>query len=288
MGANWRQQKFSKRSHGANTPLLRYASFTDLESCACLYVRELGAPIVVKAGRPGRWQGRRGIRRTEDAEDAVRSCFDGASGDSGKTVLIEECLTGPECSMLAFVSDGKAHCRPPPRTSKRAFDGDRESEHGRHGRVPPVPIVTLDELAAMHVNGARSGCHRALSSITITAACCVWRLHADAEGPKIIEFNAFPANLRRRWYCRVSSLTWRIIMLAVAEGRPDDMDLRWSGAVGRKAWCWPAKAIPDRTRRAKVILGIDEAEEIEGATVFHAGTAKNSLTTSWSPRAAAC
>ena len=126
---------FSKKFMDANDiPTARYASFTDLEP-ALAYVRELGAPIVVKADGLAAGKGVVVADELEDAEDAVRSCFDGAFGDSGKTVLIEKCLTGPECSMLAFVSDGKAHCMATAQDHKRAFDGDRGPNTGRHGRV---------------------------------------------------------------------------------------------------------------------------------------------------------
>ena len=86
----------------------------------------------------------------ETAEEAVRSCFDGAFGQAGSTVVIEECLTGPECSLLAFVSGGKAHCMATAQDHKRAFDGDRGPNTGGMGVYSPVPIVTADELAAMH------------------------------------------------------------------------------------------------------------------------------------------
>ena len=71
----------------------------------------------------------------ETAEEAVRSCFDGAFGQAGSTVVIEECLTGPECSLLAFVSGGKAHCMATAQDHKRALRRRPRPEHGRHGRV---------------------------------------------------------------------------------------------------------------------------------------------------------
>ncbi len=100
-------------------------------ACACLRARA-GRAHRGEGRRPGRWQGRRGRpTNLRTRKTSVRSCFDGAFGDSGKTVLIEECLTGPECSMLAFVSDGKAPLhghRPGPQTRVRRRS---RSEHGR-------------------------------------------------------------------------------------------------------------------------------------------------------------
>ena len=100
---------YSKEFMEANgIPTARYGSFTELEP-ALAYVRELGAPVVVKADGLAAGKGVVVAQTIEEAEEAVRSCFDGAFGDAGSKVLVEECLTGPECSLLAFVSGGKAH-----------------------------------------------------------------------------------------------------------------------------------------------------------------------------------
>ena len=87
-------------------PTAAYATF---DSCdpAIAYIREQGAPIVVKADGLAAGKGVVVASTVEEAEDAVRECFDGKFGDAGKTVLIEECMTGPECSLLAFVANGK-------------------------------------------------------------------------------------------------------------------------------------------------------------------------------------
>ena len=83
------------------------------------------------------------------AEEAVRECFGGTFGDAGNTVVIEEMLTGPECSLLAF-TDGKTVC--PMATSqdhKRALEGDKGPNTGGMGVYSPVPIVTDEEHATM-------------------------------------------------------------------------------------------------------------------------------------------
>ncbi len=119
-GAEGAQMEGSKRfskelMERAGIPTAAYGSFTD-EEAALAYVREQGAPLVVKAD--GLAAGKGVVVATEQgqAEEAVRECFAGAFGDAGSTVVIEECLTGPECSLLAF-TDGRP-CGPwlPPRT----------------------------------------------------------------------------------------------------------------------------------------------------------------------------
>lgn len=265
---------FSKKFMDANDiPTARYASFTDLEP-ALAYVRELGAPIVVKADGLAAGKGVVVADDLEDAEDAVRSCFDGAFGDSGKTVLIEECLTGPECSMLAFVSDGKAHCMATVQDHKRAFDGDRGPNTGGMGAYSPVPIVTPDELAAMHDIMERAAVATAREFDNDYRGVLYGGFMLTPEGPKIIEFNARFGDPETQVVLPRLESDLADIMLAVAEGRPDDIDLRWS-----EQWAvcvvLASEGYPGSYEKGKVILGIDEAEQIEGVTVFHAGTAKN-------------
>ena len=105
-----------------NIPTAQYATFTELEP-ALAYVRELGAPIVVKADGLAAGKGVIVAEEFEDAEEALQDCFSGAFGEAGSRVVIEECLTGPECSLLAFVSNGQAHCMTTAQDHKRAFDG---------------------------------------------------------------------------------------------------------------------------------------------------------------------
>ena len=266
---------YSKEFMQANgIPTARYGSFTNLDE-ALAYVRELGAPIVVKADGLAAGKGVVVADDLETAEDAVCSCFDGAFGDAGSTVLIEECLTGPECSLLAFVSNGKAHCMTTAQDHKRAFDGDRGPNTGGMGVYSPVPIVTPEELAAMH-------------EIMETAAAATARgpfahdyrgvlyggFMLTPEGPKIIEFNARFGDPETQVVLPRLETDLVDIMMAVAEGRPDDITLRWS-----EQWAvcvvLASEGYPGSYEKGKVILGVDEAEAIEGVTVFHAGTAKN-------------
>ena len=136
---------YSKEFMEANgIPTARYGSFTELEP-ALAYVHELGAPVVVKADGLAAGKGVVVADTIEVAEDAVRSCFDGAFGSAGSKVVVEECLTGPECSLLAFVSGGKAHCMATAQDHKRAFDGDKGPNTGGMGAYSPLPFVTAED-----------------------------------------------------------------------------------------------------------------------------------------------
>ena len=142
-------KQFSKElMDRAGIPTAAYGAFTDEESAAA-YVREQGAPVVVKADGLAAGKGVVVAATVDEALEAVRECFAGAFGEAGSTVVVEECLTGPECSLLAF-TDGKT-VRPMDTSQdhKRALEGDRGPNTGGMGVYSPVPIVTADELAQM-------------------------------------------------------------------------------------------------------------------------------------------
>ena len=94
------------------------------------------------------------------------------------------------------------------------------------------------------------------------------------EGPKVLEFNARFGDPETQVVLPRLESDLVDIMMAVAEGRPDDINLRWS-----EQWAvcvvLASEGYPGSYEKGKVILGIDEAEQIEGVTVFHAGTSRN-------------
>lgn len=266
---------YSKEFMDANgIPTARYGSFTELQP-ALDYVHELGAPVVVKADGLAAGKGVVVAESVEEAEEAVHSCFDGAFGDAGSRVLIEECLTGPECSLLAFVSGGKTHCMATAQDHKRAFDGDRGPNTGGMGVYSPVPIVTDDELAVM-------------TRVMETAAAATAKAPFEhdyrgvlyggfmltPQGPKVLEYNARFGDPETQVVLPRLKTDLVDVMMAVAEGRPDDIHLEWDD---QWAVCvvLASAGYPGKYEKGKVILGVEDAEDMEGVKVFHAGTARN-------------
>lgn len=267
---------YSKKFMEANgIPTARYGSFNDAES-ALAYVRTLGAPCVVKADGLAAGKGVVVAEDIETAEEAVRSCFDGVFGQAGLTVVVEECLKGPECSLLAFVSAGRACCMATAQDHKRAFEGDRGPNTGGMGVYSPVPIVEPDELAEMCriMKVAAQATARAPFEHDYRGVLYGGFMLTD-NGPKVLEFNARFGDPETQVILPRLHTDLVDIMMAVAQGRLNDIDLSWS-----EQWAvcvvLASAGYPESYECGKVILGIDEAEAIEGVTVFHAGTAKNS------------
>lgn len=265
---------YSKAFMEANDiPTAAYGRFDD-EAAALAYVREQGAPIVIKADGLAAGKGVVVAETAEDAEAAVRACFDGAFGDAGSTVVIEECMTGPECSLLCFVTAGQSFPMAPAQDHKRAYDGDLGPNTGGMGVYSPVPIVQPDELASMYEIMERAAAATDDVFDHDYRGVLYGGFMLTPEGPKVLEFNARFGDPETQVVLPRLQVDLVDIMLAVAEGRPDDIDLRWSE---RWAVCvvLASEGYPGPYEKGKVILGIEEAEELDGVTVFHAGTARN-------------
>lgn len=266
-------KKFSKELMGrANIPTAAYGSFTDEES-ALAYVRAQGAPLVVKAD--GLAAGKGVVVATElaEAEDAVRACFEGAFGDAGQTVVVEECLTGPECSLLAF-TDGKT-VRPMATSQdhKRALEGDLGPNTGGMGVYSPVPIVTEAEHAEMERIMAATVAELTAEGIDYRG-CLYGGFMLTPEGPKVLEFNARFGDPETQVILPRLENDLVEVMLACANQTLDEVELSW-----RPEWAvsvvLTSAGYPGSYEKGKVITGIEDAEAMENVTVYHAGTAVN-------------
>lgn len=267
-------KSFSKEfmlAHGL--PTARYKKCTSQDE-AMDYLHEVGAPIVVKADGLAAGKGVVVAEDMEEAEEAVRDCFAGDFGEAGSVVVIEEMLEGPECSMLAFLSEGKALAMPCAQDHKRAFDGDLGPNTGGMGVYSPVPCVTPELEAAMQEIMQNAAAATAKEFDDAYTGVLYGGFMLTAEGPKLLEFNArFGDPETQVIMPRLESDALEAFYM-VATGKLDALDLRWTDQV---AVCvvLASDGYPGNYEKGKVILGIEEAEELDGVTVFHAGTAFN-------------
>ena len=267
-------KSFSKEfmlAHGL--PTARYKKCTSQDE-AMDYLHEVGAHIVVKADGLAAGKGVVVAEDMEEAEEAVRDCFAGDFGEAGSVVVIEEMLEGPECSMLAFLSEGKALAMPCAQDHKRAFDGDLGPNTGGMGVYSPVPCVTPELEAAMQEIMQNAAAATAKEFDDAYTGVLYGGFMLTAEGPKLLEFNArFGDPETQVIMPRLESDALEAFYM-VATGKLDALDLRWTDQV---AVCvvLASDGYPGSYEKGKVILGIEEAEELDGVTVFHAGTAFN-------------
>ena len=265
-------KSFSKEFMLANgLPTADYGVFDD-EAAALAYLDEHAAPIVVKADGLAAGKGVVVAATLEEAQVAVKDAFGGAFGAAGARVVIEECLTGPECSLLAFVSNGKAFCMEPAQDHKRAYDGDLGPNTGGMGVYSPVPIVTDEEMAAMKDVMARAAAATVGEPFDMDYRGCLYGgFMLTPTGPKLLEFNARFGDPETQVVLPRLESDLVDVMYAVAEGRPEDVELAWSDAWAVSV-VLASQGYPKAYEKGKVITGIEAAEALDGVTVFHAGT----------------
>lgn len=261
---------FSKQlMERAGVPTAAYGSFTD-EQSALDYVNAQGAPLVVKADGLAAGKGVIVASELEQALDAVHECFSGAFGDAGSTVVVEEMLTGPECSLLAFTDGITVRPMATSQDHKRALEGDLGPNTGGMGVYSPVPIVTPEEhetmVAIMHQTVEQL--HR--EGIDYRG-CLYGGFMLTPAGPKVLEFNARFGDPETQVILPRLQNDLVDVMLACAEQRLDEVELSWCDDWAVSVVLTSA-GYPGSYEKGKVITGIEDAEALDGVTVYHAGT----------------
>ncbi len=253
----------------AGIPTARYATFTDADS-ALAYLKHNPAPIVVKADGLAAGKGVTVAATDEEAAAAVAECFDGRFGEAGSKVVIEECMKGPECSLLAF-TDGKT-VRPmaTAQDHKRALEGDKGPNTGGMGVYSPVPIVTDEEHAQMV--GILEKTVAALRERGIDYRGVLYGgFMLTAEGPKVLEFNARFGDPETQVLLPRLKTDLVEVMLACANQELEQVELEWDSR-------WAVSVVlasagyPGSYEKGFAISGIEEAEKLPDTIVYHAGT----------------
>mgnify|MGYP000507106472 CR=1 FL=1 len=255
-----------------NIPTGAYQNFTEIDP-AIAYVREQGAPIVVKADGLAAGKGVIVAMTLAEAEDAIKDMLAGnAFGDAGHRVVIEEFLAGEEASFIVMV-DGKNVV--PFATSqdhKRAYNGDKGPNTGGMGAYSPAPVVT----AEIHQRAMDEVIMPTVEGMAQEGAPYTGFLYAglmiDSEGtPKVIEYNCrFGDPETQPIMMRLNSDLVELCLMA-CRGELDkatiDFDSRSAVGVVLAAAGYPA-SYP----KGDVISGLDN-NTTDDRKIFHAGTA---------------
>lgn len=277
-GAQGAQMEGSKRfakefmeRHGI--PTAAYRSFTE-HAGAESYVSQrfaAGAKIlVVKADGLAAGKGVVVATSEQEALEAVRDCFSGHFGEAGSTVVIEEGLTGPECSLLAFVDGSTVRLMATAQDHKRALEGDLGPNTGGMGVYSPVPIVTDEEYATMAAAMQTAADGLVADGIEYRGVL-YGGFMLTPEGPKVLEFNARFGDPETQVILPRLKTDLVEVMLAVAQGRLNEVELAW-----RDEWAvsvvLASAGYPGSYPKGLEISGIERAEALPGVTVYHAGT----------------
>ena len=256
-------------------PTAAYEVFTE-QGAALEYIREQGKyPVVVKADGLALGKGVVIAQNEQEAEEALQSMMEEKIfGDSGSRVVVEEFLTGPEVTVLAF-TDGKTLC--PMASSmdhKQAYDGDKGPNTGGMGTISPNPAYTkeaaqrcmeeifLPTMQAMNAEGRKF------------KGCLYFGLMLTPDGPKVIEYNSRFGDPEAQVVLPRLETDLAEIITPVAQERLGELEIKWSEKASACV-ILASGGYPGSYPKGLEIAGLDEKGQIAAmpeVTVYHAGT----------------
>jgi phosphoribosylamine---glycine ligase len=256
----------------AEVPTARHRTFTaGDEDAANAFLQSLAPPYVVKTDGLAAGKGVAVTESLADAREHVRAYLSGdAFGDAGRTLVIEEGLTGPELSLLVLCDGRDAIPLEPAQDFKRVFDDDEGPNTGGMGAYSPVPIATPDIVDEIMKKAVRPTLH-ALESRGIEYRGILYAgLMLTDDGPKIIEYNVrFGDPECEAVVPRLASDLFVHCAESACGRLETDVRFRDDAAV---TVVLAVEGYPASPRTGDVVEGIEAAESIEGVVLFHAGT----------------
>jgi phosphoribosylamine---glycine ligase len=255
----------------AGVPTARY-SICDTVAAAHAAIAEAEGGVVVKADGLAAGKGVVVCSSTQEAHAAVAAALvDERFGTAGRRVLIEERLEGPELSLLALCDGETVLPLAPARDYKRVGDGDRGPNTGGMGCISPVPGVDDDVVSDILARVHRPVVNELARRGAPFHGCLYAGLIMTADGPRVIEFNARFGDPETQAILPRTGGDLLALLARCAGG-----NLAGPAAEADEGACVSvvvaSRGYPDAPELGDPIGGIDAAEELDGVTVFQAGT----------------
>lgn len=255
-----------------NIPTADYAVFSEPEKAMNYITEKNKYPVVIKADGLALGKGVIIAQSKEEAQEAVKSIMeDKKFGASGNNIVVEEFLTGPEVSVLAF-TDGKT-LKPmvSSKDHKRALDNDQGLNTGGMGTISPNPFYT-DDIAEV--------CRKTIFEPTVAAmnaegrsfkGCLYFGLMITPDGPKVIEYNARFGDPETQVVLPRLKTDLVDIVEAVIDEKLDTLNIEWSDEACACV-VMASGGYPSSYKKGIEMFGMDENGQVKGVTVYHAGT----------------
>ena len=258
----------------ARVPTARFGIFDDLQA-AKAFLADLPGPWVVKTDGLAAGKGVLVTQDLSEAEADVEAKLSGAAfGDAGRRVVIEEGLSGPECSLLALCDGRRVVPLPLAQDHKRAGDGDTGQNTGGMGAYSPLPFDITGDLEKLTDRVLDESVDPLVSALRRRGVDYRGVLYAGimltAEGPKVLEYNVRFGDPEAQVVLPRINDDLTALLAEAASG-----NLRTEPAIaGDAAICvvLAAEGYPGVPRAGDAIEGLDRAAVVEGVTVLHAGT----------------
>ena len=255
-------KQFSKDfmfAHGI--PTAAYGVFTKDEREAALACIEdfcyPANPVVIKADGLAAGKGVIIAQTLQEAHDALDLCFSGKFGKAGETVVVEACLKGFECSMIAFVDGTTVLPLAPSQDHKRAYDGDTGPNTGGMGCYSPVPAVTDEQLTQMHDIMQRTADALVEEGINYRGILYAGFMLTE-DGPQVLEFNVRFGDPETQVLLPRLKTDLAMVMSKTARGELAGTTLDFIDAVGVSVVI-ASGGYPDSVETGFPITGIDAA-----------------------------
>ena len=259
-------KRFMER-HGI--PTAQYSVFEDFDR-AVRYVKDVGAPIVVKADGLAAGKGAVVCFSEEQALKTLDNFMKkGALGGAGRRVVIEEFLEGEEASYIVMVSGDRYVPLPTSQDHKRLLEGDKGPNTGGMGAYSPTPVI--DEGVERRIR--EEVIERTLDGLKREGIFFRGFLYAGlmitSEGPKVLEFNVRLGDPEAQPILMRVKGDFLKILLDFYEGKDVrvEEDPRWALDV-----VIASRGYPEKPEKGKVIEGLEEAKNLPDVVIFHAGT----------------
>ena len=254
-------------------PTAAYGRFNNAPK-AKAYARKVGAPVVVKADGLAAGKGVTVAMSLDEALEAIDSCFEGAFGDAGAEVVVEEFLVGEEASFFCLCDGKTALPFGTAQDHKRVGDGDTGPNTGGMGAYSPAPVLTpeiVERVMATIVRPTVAG--MAEMGMPFSGVLFVG-LMITSDGPQLIEYNVRFGDPE----CQVLMMRLKddvlSLLVAAVDGQLDHVSARWADDTALTV-VLAAEGYPAAPKKGSVIAGI-EAAQGPGVKIFHAGTATDS------------
>lgn len=252
-----------------NIPTAAYGVFHNVDD-AKEFIRQTGAPIVVKADGLAAGKGVVVAMTIDEANAAVEDMLSGNRfGEAGSTVVIEEFMEGEEASLLAFVDGKTVVPMIASQDHKRIFDGDKGPNTGGMGTYAPAPVLT-DALRNKAMKTILEPMVEAMQKEGMPYVGCLYAgLMITAEGPKVVEFNARFGDPETQVVLPLLDSDLGQIMMACATGTLTADMVKWKDS---SAACviLASKGYPETSSKGDVIHG--DIKQHDTTIVFHSGT----------------
>jgi len=247
-------------------PTASYETFSDYDS-AVRYLKGVSFPTVIKFDGLAAGKGVVIAKDFPEAEDALRDMLLNRKFGAGD-VVIEEYLTGPEFSLLCFVSGKDVYPMPPSQDHKRAYDGDKGPNTGGMGAYTPLPFITDEDLKYAKEEIMDKAANALAEEGCPFTGVLYGGLMKTPSGIKVIEFNARFGDPETEVILPCLESDLAKVFLDVIDGKEPDLKWEKCACVGIVL---ASKGYPGSYEKGFTIGGLDKIEE---GKVFHMGTAE--------------